>query len=203
MFVAGLLVGDIRAPFKAEIDVFNDALSSLAEIVVFVALGLTVTISALPASRWAEGLLLALFVALVARPAALVPLLAPARLRPGERLFVIWGGLKGAVPILLAAFALAGGVPHAQKLYELIKGRTLALYEDKELRKHALNAVALETARGWRLAKEKSSSKIDGLAALSFACLDAIERRPHALLRPYEIHPEGRAISAGIMSRVF
>ncbi len=91
----------------------------------------------------------------------------------------------------------------AQNLYELIQGRTLALYEDKELRKHALNAVALETARGWRLAKEKTSSKIDGLAALSFACLDAIERRPHAPLRPYEIHPEGRALSAGVMSRVF
>jgi phage terminase large subunit-like protein len=91
----------------------------------------------------------------------------------------------------------------AQNLYELIQGRTLALYADKELRKHALNAVALETARGWRLAKEKSSSKIDGLAALSFACLDAIERRPGATLRLYEVHPEGHALSRGVLSRVF
>jgi cell volume regulation protein A len=42
------------------------------------------------------------------------------RLRRGERAFVAWGGLKGAVPILLAAFALAQGVPHARELYELV-----------------------------------------------------------------------------------
>jgi cell volume regulation protein A len=120
VFIAGLLVGDLRAPFKAEIEVFQEALSALAEIVVFIALGLTVTISAVSATRWVEGLLLAAFVALVARPAALVPLLAPARLRPGERLFVIWGGLKGAVPILLAAFALERGVAHAREIYELV-----------------------------------------------------------------------------------
>jgi phage terminase large subunit-like protein len=91
----------------------------------------------------------------------------------------------------------------AQNLYELVQGRTLALYPDKELRRHALNAVAFETARGWRLAKEKSSSKIDGLAALSFACLDAIERRPPAPLPPYQSYPESRAATAGVMSRVF
>ena len=47
------------------------------------------------------------------------------------------------------------------------------MYPDAELRRHALNAVAVNSGRGWRLAKEKSSRKIDGLAALSFACVDA------------------------------
>jgi cell volume regulation protein A len=120
VFVAGLLVGDLRAPFKAEIEVFQEALAALAEIVVFVALGLTIAISDMPAERWAKGLLLAAFLALVARPVAVGALLAPMRLRPGERVFVMWGGLKGAVPILLAAFALAQHVPHARELYELV-----------------------------------------------------------------------------------
>jgi cell volume regulation protein A len=120
VFVAGLLVGDLRAPFKAEIEVFQEALAVLAEIVVFVALGLTITISAVGADRWAEGLLLAAFLALVARPAAVAALLVPAHLRPGEKLFVMWGGLKGAVPILLAAFALGERVPEAQTIYELV-----------------------------------------------------------------------------------
>ena len=54
VFVAGLLVGDVRAPFKAESEVFHEALSSLAEIVVFVALGLTISISALGGERVAR-----------------------------------------------------------------------------------------------------------------------------------------------------
>jgi cell volume regulation protein A len=120
VFVAGLLVGDLRVPFKAEIEVFQDALASLAEIVVFIALGLTITISAVGAERWAQGLVLAAFLALAARPAAVGLLLLPAHLQARERLFVMWGGLKGAVPILLAAFALADGVPDARTIYELV-----------------------------------------------------------------------------------
>jgi cell volume regulation protein A len=120
VFVAGLLVGDLRAPFSAEIHVFQDGLAALAEIVVFVALGLTIDLSALTADRWVDGLLLAAFAALVARPLAVGVLLAPARLRAGERLFVIWGGLKGAVPILLAAFALGRHVADAQRIYETV-----------------------------------------------------------------------------------
>jgi len=120
VFIAGVLVGDVDAPFKAEIEVFQDGLAALAEIVVFIALGLTIHLSELGAQRWLEGLLVAAFVALVARPASLAPLLAPVRLRRGERLFVMWGGLKGAVPILLAAFALEAHVPHAQRIYETV-----------------------------------------------------------------------------------
>jgi phage terminase large subunit-like protein len=69
----------------------------------------------------------------------------------------------------------------SSNLWELIRGRHLELYRDKELRQHAINAVAVESGRGLKLAKEKSSRKIDGVVALSFACLDAIERRPARL----------------------
>jgi cell volume regulation protein A len=120
VFVAGLVVGDIEAPFKAEIEVFQEGLAALAEIVVFVGLGLTITISDIGAHRWLEGLAVAAFLALVARPSSLAALLARVRLRRGERLFVMWGGLKGAVPILLAAFALEAHVAHAQRLYETV-----------------------------------------------------------------------------------
>ncbi len=117
VFVAGLIVGDVEAPFKREIEAFQDGLSTLAEVLVFVALGLTVGISSLPASRWIDGLAIATFVAFVARPIVAGALLAPTRLRPGERLFVAWGGLKGAVPILLAAFALSQNVRDGQRIY--------------------------------------------------------------------------------------
>jgi cell volume regulation protein A len=120
VFVAGLLLGDLRAPFHTEVAVFHDALSSLAEIVVFGVLGLTISISSLGAGVWRDGLLLAAVVALVVRPLVVGPLLLPARLRPGERAFVVWGGLKGAVPILLAAFALERGIPDSQRIYDLV-----------------------------------------------------------------------------------
>jgi potassium/hydrogen antiporter len=116
VFAMGLVVGDIEAPSQS----LQDRLASAAEVVAFVALGLTIDISGIGAGRWAEGLALAAFVTLVARPAVVGALLVPVRLRHGERLFVIWGGLKGAVPILLAAFAVTHHVHDAGRIYETV-----------------------------------------------------------------------------------
>jgi cell volume regulation protein A len=121
VFIAGLALGDLDIPYKRQIRRFQTALASLAEIVVFVALGLTVSVSQLfDEGVWLDGLLLAIVLAFVARPLALAPLLAPLRLRIGERVFIAWGGLKGAVPILLAAFAILEGVEDARRLYEIV-----------------------------------------------------------------------------------
>jgi cell volume regulation protein A len=120
VFIAGMIVGDVEAPRKREIELFQNALSNVAEIVVFAALGLTLTLGAIEGRRWLEGLLLALFLAFVARPVAIGALLVPVRLRPGERLFVAWSGLKGAVPILLAAFALLAHVHEGQRIYDVV-----------------------------------------------------------------------------------
>lgn len=121
VFIAGLALADLDLPYERQIRRFHTALASLAEIVVFVALGLTVNPSQLlKGGIWLDGLLLALALAFVARPLGLAPLLAPLRMRTGEKLFIAWGGLKGAVPILLAAFALLEGVPDARRLYEIV-----------------------------------------------------------------------------------
>ncbi|HKP18327.1 MAG TPA: cation:proton antiporter [Gaiellaceae bacterium] len=121
VFVAGLLVGGARAPYKGDIERFHTSLASLAEIVVFVALGLTIDLGSLPGREvWLDGILLALILALVARPVVAWVLLLPAKLRIGERLFVMWGGLKGAVPILLAAFAVIAGVDEASRIYGIV-----------------------------------------------------------------------------------
>ena len=58
-------------------------------------------------------------------------------------------------------------------LYELIKGRGLAVYPDADMRLSVSRAVALETSRGWRIAKEKVSHKIDVVVALAQAALGA------------------------------
>ena len=71
------------------------------------------------------------------RPLVVLPLLLPSRLRRGERLFIAWGGLKGAVPILLAAFVVLAQVEEADRIYGivfvvvllsvLVQGSTLSL----------------------------------------------------------------------------
>jgi cell volume regulation protein A len=121
VYVAGILVGDAGIPAKRTIERFNTSLASLAEIVVFVALGLTIDLTDLGTSyRWLDGLVLAVVLAFVARPLAVGPLLVPAKLSRSERLFVMWSGLKGAVPILLASFAVLGGVEDANRIYGIV-----------------------------------------------------------------------------------
>jgi potassium/hydrogen antiporter len=121
VFVAGLVVGSARAPYKGEIERFHTSLASLAEIVVFVALGLTIHLGGLPGrSVWLDGLLLALVLAFVARPIAAGLVLLPVKLKLGERAFILWGGLKGATPILLAAFAVIAKVDGAGRIYGIV-----------------------------------------------------------------------------------
>jgi phage terminase large subunit-like protein len=63
----------------------------------------------------------------------------------------------------------------SSNLYELIKGRNLAIYPDAEMRLAVSRCVALETSRGWRIAKEKVSHKIDVVVALAMAALGAVQ----------------------------
>jgi potassium/hydrogen antiporter len=121
VFVAGILLGDVAAPRKGEIESFHSSLAALAEIGAFAALGLSVGYSDLDeASVWAEGLVLAALLAFVIRPLAVAPLLARVEISRGEKAFVVWGGLKGAVPILLGALAVLEGVDESGRIYGVI-----------------------------------------------------------------------------------
>lgn len=121
VYIAGILIGDADIPAKRGIERFHTSLASLAEIVVFIALGLTIDLTALGDNhRWLDGLVLAVVLAFVARPLAIGPLLLPVRLTNGERLFIMWSGLKGAVPILLASFAVLAAVQDADRIYGIV-----------------------------------------------------------------------------------
>jgi potassium/hydrogen antiporter len=121
VFVTGVLIADLRAPYKAEIEHFHKALASLGEIVVFVALGLTIDLGSLDLrSVWLDGLAVAVLLTFVARPLVVAALLARARLTRGEKVFIAWAGMRGAVPILLAAFTLLEGVDHANRIYGIV-----------------------------------------------------------------------------------
>ena len=110
VFVAGILIGEHETPPYGW-------LAGSAEVVVFVALGLTISLSGLP---WADAAILTGVLALLIRPLVVLISLATARMERGERIFIAWGGLKGAVPILLAAFAVLDDVRGAGSVYGLV-----------------------------------------------------------------------------------
>jgi cell volume regulation protein A len=119
VFVAGLLIGDERAPFKREIERFHAALASLAEMVAFAFLGLTVDLEVLARPDvWLPGLVVGVLLALLVRPVLSLPLLVPAGLSRGESGFVLFAGLKGAVPLLLGSLLLP--LPGGDRLYGVV-----------------------------------------------------------------------------------
>jgi cell volume regulation protein A len=118
VFVAGLIVSTAPSQLLAPVQHIGEVLASLGEIIVFVALGLTVDLGSLGfRSVIVDGVLIAVSLTFVARPVAVAVLLAGADLSRGERVFVAWAGMRGAVPILLAAVATVAGVGHAARIY--------------------------------------------------------------------------------------
>ena len=76
-----------------------------------------------------------------------------------------------------------------QNLFELIKHKNIVLYEDEDLRKSANQAVAIESSRGWRIAKEKTTHKIDVIVALGMSAYAAIESEYYGPIIDYEVRP--------------
>ncbi|OBF75220.1 hypothetical protein A5750_11410 [Mycobacterium sp. 852002-51613_SCH5001154] len=121
VFVAGIVIGDARAPYKPEIKRFHAALAGLAEIVAFAILGLTVDLNVLThPDVWIPGLVLGVALTLVIRPLAVGSCLVPVRLQRNERVFILFAGLKGAVPILLGELLRAAHIPNAERLYGIV-----------------------------------------------------------------------------------
>ncbi len=118
VYLAGLVVGNRRVRAFASITAFHDAATWLVQILMFVVLGLLVTPSAL-VQVIVPGLLVSLFLMLLARPVAVFLSLAPFHFSFNERLFVSWVGLRGAVSIFLAAIPTLAGLPHGDLFFNI------------------------------------------------------------------------------------
>jgi potassium/hydrogen antiporter len=118
VYLAGLVVGNRPTRAHNTVGVFLDAVTWLAQIVMFVLLGLL----AWP-MRLMENILPALAVAgalmFIARPAAVFACLAPFRFAWREKAFVAWVGLRGAVGIFLASIPMLIGLPNAQVYFDI------------------------------------------------------------------------------------
>jgi len=119
-YVAGLAAGNRAYRARAIVSTFQDGLAWLAQVVMFLTLGLLITPSNLTGVI-APGLAITFILMFIARPVSVFVCLAPFR-RFGWRakLFVSWAGLRGAVPIVLATFPIVAGVPSAFTIFNIV-----------------------------------------------------------------------------------
>ncbi|WP_337270303.1 potassium/proton antiporter [Oryzifoliimicrobium ureilyticus] len=113
VYVAGIYAGNRRLPAYASIKRFQEGLTWLAQIIMFLVLGLLATPSQFPAILL-PAIALALFLIFIARPLAVWASLLPFDYTQQEIGFVAWVGLRGAVSILLAIMPILGNLENGQ-----------------------------------------------------------------------------------------
>ncbi len=118
IYLTGIFIGNQRIPSKQGTLQVLDGLAWLAQIGMFLILGLLVTPSRMIGDA-AAGLAIALFLIFIARPVAVAIGLAPFVFSLRERVFVAWVGLRGAVPIILALFPVMAGLPESGLLFHI------------------------------------------------------------------------------------
>lgn len=118
-FLTGVVVATRAPRRRPTIALVTDALASTAQIALFLLLGLLVFPSQLPGVA-AAAVTVSLALTLVARPLAVATCLAPLGWRPRALALVSWAGLRGAVPIVLATFALTAGYPDGQLIFDVV-----------------------------------------------------------------------------------
>jgi cell volume regulation protein A len=116
VYIAGLALGSTRIPAKRTVTVFHQGLGWVAQIAMFMALGLLVFPSELDEVA-IEGTALALVLVFVARPLATFASTAFDRFSMTERVVLGWAGLRGAVPVVLATFPVIEGVADAEDFF--------------------------------------------------------------------------------------
>jgi cell volume regulation protein A len=119
VYLAGVILGNGRLPFRTSVLRVHDTLAWLGQIAMFLMLGLLV----FPSRLWsvaASGFVLAAFLAIVARPLVVALCLAPFRYAKREIAYVGWVGLRGAVPIVLAIYPVLARAPGAERLFDLV-----------------------------------------------------------------------------------
>ena len=119
VYMTGLAIGSVPSPAQRTIATFHDGLAWVAQLAMFLVLGLLVFPSQL-GSVTVKGTVLAIVIALVARPAAVVLATAFHHFTTAERAVLGWAGLRGAVPVVLATFPVIDHVPHSLEFFNII-----------------------------------------------------------------------------------
>jgi potassium/hydrogen antiporter len=119
VYLAGLALGGAHVPAKQTITAFHQGMAWIAQLSMFLVLGLLVFPSQL-GDVAVEGTVLALVLALVARPLAVFVSTFGTRFAPADRVVLGWAGLRGAVPVVLATFPVLAHVPHSVEFFDIV-----------------------------------------------------------------------------------
>lgn len=118
VYLAGLALGSTHIPAKHTITTFHQGMAWIAQLSMFLVLGLLVFPSEF-GDIWLQGTVLALVLAFIARPiAAFVAAIGGFTL--ADRVVLGWAGLRGAVPVVLATFPVLAGVPQSEVFFDII-----------------------------------------------------------------------------------
>ncbi len=120
VYIGGLIVGNEKFIHKRAMKNFFDGFAWLAQIVMFLALGLLVNPKELlPIAGL--GFLIAVFMIVFSRPISIIITLLPFPNMPKKaKHFVAWVGLRGAVPIIFATYLLTSGIENARLLFNIV-----------------------------------------------------------------------------------
>jgi cell volume regulation protein A len=119
VYLAGLALGSAAIPAQQTITAFHQGLAWVAQVGMFLTLGLLVFPSQLGEIA-VEATVLALVAAAVARPLAVLPATLLAKYGARERIVLGWAGLRGAVPVVLATFPVLAEVPGSRELFNIV-----------------------------------------------------------------------------------
>jgi potassium/hydrogen antiporter len=119
VYVAALLLGNARLPHGPATRGFAEGIAWLAQIGLFVMLGLLASPARLPGAV-VPALVAGSVLVLVARPAAVIASTLPLRVPWRQQAFLSWAGLRGAVPIVLATIPMSAQLPGATGLFDLV-----------------------------------------------------------------------------------
>jgi cell volume regulation protein A len=119
VYLAALIVGDAPIPGRQTIAVFHDGLAWVAQIGLFLALGLLVFPSHLGAVA-PQGVVLGLVVVLIARPLATLVATVGQGFSSREKVVLSCAGLRGAAPVVFATYPVASAIPGGEVLFDIV-----------------------------------------------------------------------------------
>ncbi len=120
VYVAALILGNADLPHRAATRSFSEGVAWLAQIGLFVMLGLLVTPDRIDHDTVITAIVAGLGLTFLARPISVAVASVVQPLRLPELVFVSWAGLRGAVPIVLATIPLAEAIDGAQELFDIV-----------------------------------------------------------------------------------